>query len=220
MKECSVTMASPIRHHPHMRNSPLVSFSVLLLSPALLAGCVSAEARLRTELDAANRCETVEDCTLIGSKCPFDCNVYVHRDEAERLKTALEAFPSTCEYACIQTYGVECASGKCKAVTQPPLEPGTKHLGDACQADVECLLPDVYAIRSSCPFNARCVDSACAAVCPMTNEATRDWTRPAVCDADADCDCGAFAGGEKQRCGCVGGQCFAIMDNTDEQPPR
>lgn len=35
-----------------------------------------------------------------------------------------------------------------------------------CEADSDCDLPGEYAARSSCPFQARCLDGQCAIVCP------------------------------------------------------
>jgi hypothetical protein len=99
-----------------MRNhSPLIFFVVIVLP---LAGCASAEARLRADLEAANRCETPADCVLIGSKCPFDCYIYAHKDEAVRMTAALDAYPSACEYSCIASSGVDCVQGKCQAITE------------------------------------------------------------------------------------------------------
>lgn len=36
----------------------------------------------------------------------------------------------------------------------------------ACSQDTDCLLPADYAIRSSCPYESRCIESACTVICP------------------------------------------------------
>ncbi|MDD5469899.1 MAG: hypothetical protein PHO92_03850, partial [Candidatus Peribacteraceae bacterium] len=67
------------RHPPTLRTlSPLLFL--------LLLACAPAEEKLREELAEANRCDAPEDCVLIGSVCPFDCYIYVHTDEAQRMK--------------------------------------------------------------------------------------------------------------------------------------
>ena len=38
--------------------------------------------------------------------------------------------------------------------------------GVRCGADSECVLPMSYAVRSSCPYTAICLESHCAVVCP------------------------------------------------------
>ena len=41
-----------------------------------------------------------------------------------------------------------------------------KALDTTCQSDDECSLPFDYAIRSDCPYQARCMNSRCYVVCP------------------------------------------------------
>jgi hypothetical protein len=190
-----------------------------LLAACLLSGCMSAEARLKAELDAANYCETADDCEQIGSKCPFDCYVYAHKDEAAAMKAKLDAFPSTCEYGCIQSFGVECAASKCKAITeQPPASKEAEPLdrdpegnpGAACTAHADCVTPMDYLARSSCPFTSYCVEGRCAVACPMP-DADAGWTRAVRCEEDADCDCGSQTSSEFGSCACVDGACAAIV---------
>ncbi len=95
----------------------LVGSLALLALCALFAGC-SPEEKLRSELKEANHCEEASDCVLIGSVCPFDCYIYVHKDEAEAMKTKLDAFETTCQYSCIASTGVECKEHKCSAITE------------------------------------------------------------------------------------------------------
>ncbi len=86
---------------------------ILGLLTSLLVGC-SAEAKLKNELEAANYCETKNDCVLIGSKCPFDCYIYVNADKADILKSKVEAYESKCEYSCLACADVACVEGKCE----------------------------------------------------------------------------------------------------------
>lgn len=97
--------------------------AVGLATLGLLAGCASnAEAELRAELDDANHCETAADCVLIGSTCPFDCYIYVHADEADRLRAAVDEYPTTCTYSCIASSGVECVANRCVPITEGPAQ--------------------------------------------------------------------------------------------------
>ena len=92
----------------------LVFFSLGVL--VLLSACTgNEEETLRADLDAANHCTAASDCVLIGSVCPFDCYIYVHTSEADRMKVKLDAFESNCAYSCLATTGVACEAGKCMA---------------------------------------------------------------------------------------------------------
>lgn len=37
----------------------------------------------------------------------------------------------------------------------------------SCQVDTDCELPFDYAIRSSCPFSAVCLEHSCVVICPF-----------------------------------------------------
>jgi len=36
----------------------------------------------------------------------------------------------------------------------------------ACQVDLDCKTPVDYLIRSSCPYESKCLENRCAVVCP------------------------------------------------------
>ncbi len=89
----------------------------------LLSSCTSAEDALKKELTEANYCETESDCVLIGSKCPFDCYIYVNAAEADAMRAKVDAFQSTCEYSCLQSFGVTCQNNVCQPILpEPPAE--------------------------------------------------------------------------------------------------
>jgi hypothetical protein len=184
-------------------------FLVPVLACAVLAACASKEEQLRTQLHAANYCETVDDCTLIGSKCPFDCYIYVHKDEAERMKNAVDAFPSTCQYSCIEVGIVECLNHKCMPKVLDPRgmdkqpQVGT---GEPCAADIDCATPMDYLTRSSCPFASRCLQGKCAVTCPMAKTQAPDQ-----CANDSDCNCKDYAASDMKKCVCAGGHCAAVV---------
>lgn len=100
-----------------------------VLGIGLLTACSpsspASEEDIRQAIAAANRCDTAEDCVLVGSKCPFDCYIYAHRDEAENIRTMVGGFSSDCTYSCIASEGVECLSGKCVTIPQGPERQGS-----------------------------------------------------------------------------------------------
>lgn len=82
----------------------------IILAIILLAGCT--EAAIKEEIQKANYCDNVEECTNIGSKCPFGCDIHVNSKEAERVKQLVESYESGCVYGCAECE-VECVSNKC-----------------------------------------------------------------------------------------------------------
>ena len=38
--------------------------------------------------------------------------------------------------------------------------------GESCQVDDDCKTPIEFAIRSSCPYEAQCIENKCTVVCP------------------------------------------------------
>lgn len=51
-------------------------------------------------------------------------------------------------------------------VEEKPTYQIEKVLDQACANDDDCLVPADYAIRSNCPYEARCLDNKCTVVCP------------------------------------------------------
>ncbi|HLD63570.1 MAG TPA: hypothetical protein VI913_01605 [Candidatus Peribacteraceae bacterium] len=97
-----------------MQKTFFVTLGILLLT-----GC-TAEMRIAAAIERANYCETATDCVLVGSKCPFDCYIYANVDEAQRITELVNHYQSSCEYSCVQTFGVECVNSICKAITEQP----------------------------------------------------------------------------------------------------
>lgn len=73
------------------------------------------EADIRTAIMGANHCRIKSDCAPINAKCPFGCNIFVHKNEVERINEMLDVFPSSCVYSCIELRGYDCVSGRCEA---------------------------------------------------------------------------------------------------------
>jgi hypothetical protein len=151
---------------------------------------------------------------MIGSKCPFGCDIYVHADEAVRMRAMVEAYRSDCMYGCAQSYGVECVESACRPVLQQPREETDGNVGAACTRDDECQTPMSYLIRSNCPFGSKCVEGSCAVVCPQWTHAQDpavSESLPTACTQDSDCDCGSYVAQDVNECRCIGNACFAVM---------
>lgn len=98
-----------------MKLSPLS-----LLAVFLLTGCMSAEAQIKQEIADANYCDVAADCVDAGGKCPFDCYIFVNKNEVERIKTMVEGYESKCMYSCLMMKGVECVDHKCTVIQDLP----------------------------------------------------------------------------------------------------
>lgn len=196
--------------------------TVRILSPLFLilalSACAPAEEKLREELAVANRCDSAEDCVLIGSVCPFDCYIYVHKDEAQRMKAKLDAFETDCTYSCIASEGVACEAGKCVPITEPPPADPEGNVGAACTSSEECNTPASYLMRSSCPFGSACIDGACAVVCPMASQemGADGLTQQVTCTADSDCNCSSYLAQDLASCRCADGSCVAVVAEEAE----
>ncbi len=173
-----------------------------------LAACASEEQIIERAIEQANHCETKEDCTYVGSVCPFGCTIYVHRDEAERIQPMIENFQSDCVYDCARTYGVECVEEQCEPVLDPPPE-GT--VGQACVMDEECATPMEYLVQSRCPFGSGCIDGVCRVVCSIPQNELSDMWESMQCITDDDCDCSSYLADDLKECRCHSGQCVAVV---------
>ncbi|MBS3149148.1 hypothetical protein J4455_00435 [Candidatus Woesearchaeota archaeon] len=85
----------------------------------------SLESRIKAEIIKANYCSTKEDCTVIGSICPFRCHTAVNKNEASKIKELLNNYQATCQYSCVQLKDVECLKNECVAVTTATPKPST-----------------------------------------------------------------------------------------------
>lgn len=86
-------------------------FAVALLP---LAACTGpSEAEVRAAIEAANHCEETSDCMVLYSRCPFDCYVPVHKDEAAALGALIESHDGNCEYGCVEPPTAACIQGRC-----------------------------------------------------------------------------------------------------------
>lgn len=187
------------------------TLSLSILSFTLLAACsapsATSEEGIRTAIEQANHCETKEDCVLVGSKCPFDCYIYSNKAEADRIRTMVDGYNSTCQYSCIATEGVDCIANVCVAIPEGAGEILKGNTGASCDSHEDCDTPMDYLTRSSCPFVSMCVDGKCAVTCP---DAGLDPNAPS-CKADSDCACDNNAAGPDADCRCIDGKCAGVV---------
>ncbi len=101
-----------------MKKIKIILLACLAVVSLFLVSCSNAESRIKSEINKANYCITKEDCVNIGSKCPFDCYIYVNQREAERIKAMVDSYESKCVYDCIYCYDVACLDGKCKPICE------------------------------------------------------------------------------------------------------
>jgi hypothetical protein len=204
-----------------MRLTP--TLTVTLFATMALASCsASAEQTIKDEIVKANHCETVDDCVDAGGKCPFDCYIFVHKDEVSRIRSLVERYQSTCTYSCIAIDGVDCVGNKCVVRQPAPVAESSAapegNPGAPCETDDECVTPETYLIRSMCPFTSWCVDGRCSVVCPMMEEEVNaeGYNDVQTCEADSDCDCSRYAAMDGARCTCTDGMCGMIVDNEQQ----
>lgn len=87
-------------------------------------------------------------------------------------------------------------------------------IGQSCEKDSDCLLPFYYAIRSNCPFEAKCIDSGCSIVCVAPYKSLYDESNNQIqCQKDDDCDCQHFVA---EKCICHEGMCMSVIQNYDD----
>lgn len=82
----------------------------------LWVGCGASESSIKARIDAANTCETKEDCAKLGGKCPFGCHILVHKEKQAEIKALIDGYATNCAYDCIAIKEVTCEQKKCKAV--------------------------------------------------------------------------------------------------------
>ena len=72
---------------------------------------------IKSEIEKANYCEAKEDCAdTKTNKCQFGCNVYVNKNEVDRIRNLINSYDSKCEYECAYCRDVECENNKCKPI--------------------------------------------------------------------------------------------------------
>ena len=91
----------------------LVSLSAL----ALATGCLTEDS-VREEFDAANHCETAEECVVIYPDCPLGCWTVVNASEEDRIRDLVESFHDQqtgerCMYDCPAHSEPTCDNGAC-----------------------------------------------------------------------------------------------------------
>ena len=84
----------------------------------------SPEAKIKTEIEAANYCTIKENCTLIKVKCTSECYILINKKELNKINNVLNAYQSNinnilnsgetkCIYNCIKPENYDCLENKC-----------------------------------------------------------------------------------------------------------
>lgn len=87
------------------------------------------------------------------------------------------------------------------------------NVGESCSLDTDCKTPVNYLVRSSCPFESKCIENKCKVVCVGPYKSEEDELKKIPqCNKNADCNCSSFyAGNDIIRCSCSNGLCVAIV---------
>ena len=68
---------------------------------------------IKAEMDAANYCETAEDCVETDTKCPIGCYNIVNKAELDRINQLVNDFKQTCFQTCTPLAEFVCDNNKC-----------------------------------------------------------------------------------------------------------
>lgn len=82
----------------------------------------------------------------------------------------------------------------------------TTSMEEVCGIDADCKLPFMFAVRSNCPFAAKCLDNNCAVTCEVGVKAGR-----VGCKKSSDCDCESYTAQDKIGCLCADEHCLIIV---------
>lgn len=195
-----------------MRALSLPLTGLLLLTACSAPAAPNDQEAVSRAITEANHCETKEDCVLVGSKCPFDCYIYAHKDEADRIRSMVDAYPSDCTYSCIASEGVDCIANVCVSIPEGAGSVLEGNTGESCTSHDDCVTPLDYLVRSSCPFVSMCVDGKCAVTCPARHDNIPGGG--IACQADIDCTCDGNAAGVGADCRCIDGQCAGVVKES------
>lgn len=84
------------------------------------AGAPTQE-EVQAAIDAANYCETADDCVNIGMVCPFGCWILVNVDEAAAVQATIDAWrdgaATSCTFSCANMGEITCTNGHCDAAS-------------------------------------------------------------------------------------------------------
>lgn len=71
------------------------------------------ETDIKMTINNSNKCDTPEDCIVIGSYCPFGCNIVVSKKNASKILSLIKNYNSMCVYECLDYEFIDCKNGTC-----------------------------------------------------------------------------------------------------------
>jgi hypothetical protein len=99
-----------------------VALAVMLIIAVFVLATTSLpkvrETRVKNAIRRANYCREDADCVDVGSKCPFGCYAYVHKNEVRKVSDIIAAYDSNCVYRCLRCPTAICQDGACKPVCE------------------------------------------------------------------------------------------------------
>ncbi|MBN2881259.1 hypothetical protein JXM83_04360 [Candidatus Woesearchaeota archaeon] len=90
-----------------------MKFIYFVLVLVFLTSCTNQAEIIKNKINDSNYCETKDDCVDLGGKCPFDCYIYVNKNEVEKIRPLVESYESNCVYDCVYCPDVTCTGEKC-----------------------------------------------------------------------------------------------------------
>jgi len=91
----------------------IIVIIIFILIILLIISYKTSESYIRKQIERANYCSTKDDCTLISGKCPFDCNIYINKNEVLEIQNLIKFFDSYCMYKCMICKEFDCVNNKC-----------------------------------------------------------------------------------------------------------
>lgn len=81
---------------------------------------------------------------------------------------------------------------------------------EKCAGDSECETPFSFMVRSSCPFESKCIEEKCRVACPIDfGKENGDKNK---CKYNQDCNCATYVADDKKDCVCFKNECLMLVE--------
>jgi hypothetical protein len=90
--------------------------TLLALSAVVLAACSNGNGdvgKIKARIATFNYCSADDECTVVDSKCPFDCYIPTNASHRLDVEGLLDDYVSSCTYSCTPKPSVRCIENQC-----------------------------------------------------------------------------------------------------------